>query len=908
VADVFVSYSRADQPFVRELVERLAREGKEAWVDWEGIPPTATWLDEIYTAIEESGAFLFVISPGSAASKVCRDELAHAEKLGKRIVPVNFRAVDPAELPAALADRNWIAFVDGTRFDESLATLVEALDTDLDWVRQHTLWLGKAREWERNERDRSFLLRGSELRAAESWLTTPGAADKEPPATPLQNEYVLTSRQAATRRQRGFVTAVTIALLVTMLLAFAALLQRNRAISERKTAVSELLASLSIQRLDTDLDTALLLGAAAYDVKRTEAATNALLVGVQRTDRVQSVIRTLPGVVTASDLSGDGRVLAAAGGGQLAVWDLGANSRLAAMSTSGVVEAVALNRDGSAVAVIADARLGFYRIGGAEGLRPWDPGVKNIENPTSLAFSPLGPTLAVGTKDGRVAVVDVARNRQTAITMDRPRDFEGLPMPIRPLAFSADGRQLAAGSPIGTHFVEVREQARYTGLIRLRGVRALGYSGRNALAVVTGDGRLVVVDPVNRRTMCGPSMTGLTSVDAGGRGQLAVAGEDGLVRLAEGPCEEPTDRLDGHGRDIALVRFAGDTSRLVSLGSDAVAVLWSPARSSLVQRVRVPGELSSDVAWGAEASELVVANETGVWMIHPGVEPRRLEGSPSRVSALARASGSPVLAASGDDAIGVWRGADYAPDPAPPDRSQPGVSIALSSDGNTLAAGTAGPDVDVLDLGGARGSKRLNTGASGYATALAFDAAGDVLAAGDNTGTVVVWRLDGEPTPAVLTKSETGSKVESLAFAPSETLLAIGWSDGRLTLWDLDEDREIPLPTRQGSLSDLAFSATEEQLISVDATGVLYVWDVDAARALGQAFDTGSKTSAALDTSTSSGVLAAIPSYGSIALVQPTLWDADAAAARVCAIVGRSLTEAERQTLVSGLEIPQTCG
>lgn len=74
MADVFVSYSRADQPFVRALHDTLARLNKDIWVDWEDIPPTAEWRKEVYGGIESSDTFLFVISPDAMRSGECRGD------------------------------------------------------------------------------------------------------------------------------------------------------------------------------------------------------------------------------------------------------------------------------------------------------------------------------------------------------------------------------------------------------------------------------------------------------------------------------------------------------------------------------------------------------------------------------------------------------------------------------------------------------------------------------------------------------------------------------------------------------------------------------------------------------------------------------------------------------------------
>jgi hypothetical protein len=99
VADVFISYSRRDRDFVRGLNEALEKRDYDVWVDMEDIPPTAEWLAEVYSGIEGSNVFVFVISPDSIASKVCQQELAHAVEHNKRLVPIVCREVDPEDVP-----------------------------------------------------------------------------------------------------------------------------------------------------------------------------------------------------------------------------------------------------------------------------------------------------------------------------------------------------------------------------------------------------------------------------------------------------------------------------------------------------------------------------------------------------------------------------------------------------------------------------------------------------------------------------------------------------------------------------------------------------------------------------------------------------------------------------------------
>ena len=91
--EVFISYSRKDKEFVRRLDEELKRRDREAWVDWEGIPPGDTWEKTIYGAIEATHTFIFVLTPDSIASEVCGKEIAHAAANNKRLVPIVHRDV-----------------------------------------------------------------------------------------------------------------------------------------------------------------------------------------------------------------------------------------------------------------------------------------------------------------------------------------------------------------------------------------------------------------------------------------------------------------------------------------------------------------------------------------------------------------------------------------------------------------------------------------------------------------------------------------------------------------------------------------------------------------------------------------------------------------------------------------------
>lgn len=267
MSDIFISYSRKDQAFVKRLHDALVARQREVWVDWEDIPPTADWFNKIQMGIQGARALLFILSPDSITSDICRRELAYAAANHKRLVPVVCRDVDPAQAPEDLARLNWIFLCAADNFDAGVDTLLRAIDTDFEWVDAHTALLEKALEWERKGRDKSLLLRGQELASAEAWQVK--SSNMEPRPTELMGALILASRQAATRQQRTLLTSVTSALIVVLALALLFWWQS-------KIAKSRELAAASLNHLNLDPEVSLLLSQAAADEAHTEQAESAL--------------------------------------------------------------------------------------------------------------------------------------------------------------------------------------------------------------------------------------------------------------------------------------------------------------------------------------------------------------------------------------------------------------------------------------------------------------------------------------------------------------------------------------------------------------------------------------------------------------------------------------------------------
>lgn len=244
MTDVFISYSRKNTEFVRQLFDALEKTGRKAWVDWEGIPYSVDWWQEICRGIDASDIFLFVISPASLESMICQQEVAYARQNNKRLIPVIYEEVAEEQLDplwqgqewqataqenwTTIKHLNWLFFNDATEFSANLKNLTETIARDPLHVREHTRLLVKTREWEQAQQNASLLLRGDELSQAETWLAQ--ANKQNPYPTALQTDFILQSRQAERSQQGKMLIGVSVALIVSIgmaVLAFVFYLDAN---------------------------------------------------------------------------------------------------------------------------------------------------------------------------------------------------------------------------------------------------------------------------------------------------------------------------------------------------------------------------------------------------------------------------------------------------------------------------------------------------------------------------------------------------------------------------------------------------------------------------------------------------------------------------------------------------------
>ena len=229
MSHIFISYSRKDLAIAERIIDALAKDDLEPWIDWKSIPKGETFEGEIQQGIEKAEIFLFLVSPDSVQSEWCNKEIAHAVLNGKRILPIVIRDADSKIIHPEISMRNWIFCRDGQDdFNKAIEETRKTIHTDYEWLKYHTELQVKALKWEQ-KKDNSRLLRGKELQDAEQQFAKVNN-DTEPSPTKLQKLYLTSSKEYKKKVKKQIIIISAVVLLVIAVSLMWPFLSRERPI------------------------------------------------------------------------------------------------------------------------------------------------------------------------------------------------------------------------------------------------------------------------------------------------------------------------------------------------------------------------------------------------------------------------------------------------------------------------------------------------------------------------------------------------------------------------------------------------------------------------------------------------------------------------------------------------------
>lgn len=873
---VFISYSRKDKEFVRKLYDGLVSKNVKAWVDWEGIPLSADWMEEITRAVNGADAFLVILSPDWLASKVCLQELELGLKNDKKLIPILYRPPEPGtDLPDKVAATNWVYLRPEDDFDSTLLRLVEAINTDLDWVRDHTRLLQRAVEWDSKARNPSFLLRGTDLQEAEGWMNQ-AAMNAKRQVLALQSDYILIGRKEAVARQRITTIAISLALVVSVVLGVIAVFQWREADIAKTEAFAQRNAAEAqyYQGKGGSLDTSTLLAIDSLETADTFQAEDIIRQNLSYMPIPVNQMQELPNnEITNIEFSPDESTFATNGlSGQACLWHADTNVKQYCVTQGKAIYDAVFTRDGKFLVTSSDD--GFVNF--------WNMGDGKLSH--QLPVAGQLPDLEVS-QDGKWLAIA----GESKITLVNLQDDQALPQEIlqqglvEVVRISPDSQWLGAGTYQGQ-----------VSLIRLgnnvsepvinhdgQEVLAIAFSPDNRQMVSAGaDNKARVWDLQAKKeilTLSHGDWVEDVIFSPDGKMILAAADDNRVWRwnVASG---QPQPRL--HHEGFALkARFSPFDGRwIASTGADKTMRVWDTVSGSQMLEASLD-DRGSSLAFSPDGSRVIVGDRSGhitVWQIS-SINARvstiqfldlihEIKAAPTGEFFIVNTDDKNVRAfpfadllqirsdTEGKDlfsAGGLTYSLEISPDVkwiAAAEKDQSRTLLYHIEDGKTtlLQQGskvtdvaftpdnaklfTAGMDNKILIWDVHSGEKLAELVSTAPVLSIGVSVDGQYLVAGlDGREANMVWDLStNQPLEAGLPQSGSAGQI---AFSPDGRWLATGDNKGYILLWDMSRISEPEIINvheykQNGEVKSLLFSPDGAWLLSGSDDGFVHIWDI----------------------------------------------------------------------------------
>jgi WD40 repeat protein len=304
-----------------------------------------------------------------------------------------------------------------------------------------------------------------------------------------------------------------------------------------------------------------------------------------------------------------------------------------------------------------------------------------------------------------------------------------------------------------------------------------------------------------------------------------------IAALPAGRCDGMAVSPDGHTLAVVSLRAHGKSA----------VTLWDSSRR--VKLATLAGEVGP-VAFSPDGRVLAIGNvrggEIGLWDVARKTMVTALAVPQLPGETFPGANGGGAIAFSPD---GRFLAADSTLTPTPPAvgtitvvwdlklhkiiaRLQGGhsrgvFSLAFSSDGRVVAAGTHDANIVLYSLASGRPLAILQ--ADGDVNSLAFSKGGQTLGSGDGGGHVIVWDVARHARQATLIGHTAA--VTSIAFSPDGRTVASGGGDGKAILWDLHGNDHLALATLPQAAGPAVLSPDRRTLAAAGTDGSA-IWDI----------------------------------------------------------------------------------
>ncbi len=628
---VFISYSRSDLAFADQLVIALEQEGFQVLIDRRDLPYGEEWQKELGDFIRGSDTVIWLVSPDSIRSDWCNWELGLVGDLKKRLIPIKIRDTEISLIPKAIGKIHLLPAEGLFTLIDHLQKLVDTLNRDTGWLKQHTRLAALAERWVVVGKSDDALIRGIELENAELWATSrPRYA---PSLTDAQSRFIQLSRENQRERniaeqrqiertkklQRRVAWSLLGISLVLAVGAFLSMLQ-TRAVAKREALVFTTLAQQAMDEGDNERAIRYALHGLPTGKGNILAPWSeeleAKLKGAIIQNRLRAKLQGHTAWLTDVAISPDGKLVATASFDQtIRVWRTETAQEVSIFKRhEETVGAIVFSPDGKYVASSSPSTVRVWSaITGEQTIELEKDGSRFV----SITFSPDGKHLAIA--NGLRAQVFEALTGKLSATMEGHTGIvslqgENIQGHIRAIDISPDGRFLLTGAGDNTarvwDFFTGQQIAVLDGHTEPITTARFSADGHHVLSA-SSDHTAKIWDLKSARTIA--TLTGhsapITDADFSRDGSMVVTGsEDSTARIWDAQKGTQLFVLRGHSDWLHTTRFNPDGSLIVSSSKDGTARVWNPRSGLLISSLVGHREELSTAKFSHDGSFIVTAS------------------------------------------------------------------------------------------------------------------------------------------------------------------------------------------------------------------------------------------------------------------------------------------------------------
>ncbi|OYD90727.1 ribosome assembly protein 4 [Nostoc sp. 'Peltigera membranacea cyanobiont' 213] len=454
----------------------------------------------------------------------------------------------------------------------------------------------------------------------------------------------------------------------------------------------------------------------------------------------------------------------------------------------------------------------------------------------SVAYSPNGQQLASASEDYTIKIWEVSSGKLL-------KTFKGHSRLVFSVAYSPNGQQLASTSEDNT--IKIWDVSSGKLLKTLKG-RDWGYSvayspNGQQLASANYDSTIKIWDVSSGKLLkILKGHTGsVTSVAYSPNGQqLASASFDNTIKIWDVSSTKPLKTLRDHSGYVWSVAYSRNGQQLASASADKTIKIWDVSSTKPLKTLTGHSDRVFSVAYSPNGQQLASASDDKtikIWDVSGGKLLNSLTGHSGYVFSVAYSpNGQQLASASYDSTIKIWDVSSSKPLKSMTGHSDRVFSVAYSPNGQQLASGNDDKTIKIWDVSSGKLFKSMTgNGHPGYVISVAYSPNGQQLASASNDNTIKIWDVSSGKLLKSMTGNGHSGYVFSVAYSPNGQQLASANDDNTIKIWDVNSGKLLkPLKGHSSYVRSVVYSPNGQQLASASDDNTIKIWDVSSGQLL----------------------------------------------------------------------------